>query len=781
MNSGQWAASSRRLLLYTVYCSLLTVAFWLLVGSALQKSPTVDEQSHLFRGAAYLKANATHFLLGHPIGNSVLTALPLLTEPTLALPTEISAWEAGDWSVAGDHFLWRIGNDAERVIFLGRLPVIFCALLLSCLLFRWGRELKDAPTGLVAATLILFDPNIIAHGRLTTSDVTLTLFWALAIYGYWRWSLTERRSALLVSGFGLGMASLMKYNAVFLLLTLLLLAAWRGWRSKRWKAVVLAFVTVAATGSLVIWAVNRFALTPFPGGAFWDDLFWQMNYFGRNTGGYLLGEYRPNGSPLYFPIAYLIKTPLPLLILVGTGVTYGAWRLVHQLLLRQSGERSSKTEFLTETRFLGKRQLNEESFIPHLASLLLPPLIFAFAAFSAGFNIGIRHLLPLYPFLYLLAALGLTMAIRQSQMMRTATVGLLAATVGVTAWAFPNYLSYFNLAVGGSAEGWRYLADSNVDWGQDLPALADWQRINDDQPLYLSYFGTAHARAFGIDFEPIPAPVITPDQPPAERQAYDPRQPRPGYYAISVNNLIGFALPPEQRDHYAQFRPMEPVAKLGSSIFVYEVEPTGEPVDVAFAGTRPELLPNEAYELWGTNDMRVRWFDSPGTRLLAPQGERAYIVADEVPAKHLLRRIQAQEVLVDWGAYLYEIEGKARGVAAGDYGEKVDFLGFWDVSGSSAESPHIITAWQARQTLTEPLQIFAHATTDSGDIIAQADSVALGLFSRWYEGDVYLHTHRLTVPAFTSYELTAGLYSADTLTRLGDPILLFSVVVSHEP
>ena len=82
---------------------LLLLAFYLLISSAMLKSPTVDEQSHLFRGIAYLKTGADHFRLGHPILGGVIAAFPLLTEPDLYLPTEDPSWSAGNWSIAADN------------------------------------------------------------------------------------------------------------------------------------------------------------------------------------------------------------------------------------------------------------------------------------------------------------------------------------------------------------------------------------------------------------------------------------------------------------------------------------------------------------------------------------------------------------------------------------------------------------------------------------------------------------------------------------------------------
>lgn len=734
--------NSKQRSLFTAYClliALLLLAFTLMLGSALRISPTVDEQSHLFRGAAYLKANATHFLLGHPIGNSTLAALPLLTEPDLQLPTEIPAWEIGNWSVAGDHFLWRSRNNPQRTIFLGRLPMIFCTLILGCFIFRWGRQLGNVATGLVAATLILFDPNILAHGRLVSSDVTLTLFWAVAIYGYWRWSQHGKPSAVVLAGFGLGMASLMKFNAAFLLPTLAILAGLEWWRRRRTREPIIALVGTFVVGGVVIWVVNRFSFTPLPGGAFWDDLFWQMEYFGRNTGGYLLGNYDSDGSLLYFPLAFLIKTPLSTLVIVLLGFFFS-------IKNKLSVHRSLFTVYL-----------------------VIPTIIFCLTAFTAGFNIGIRHLLPLYPYLYLFVACGLSRAAPLRM-----TFGLLAISVIVAIWTFPNYLAYFNQLVGGSENGWHYLADSNVDWGQALPALADWQAEHDDQPLYLSYFGTAHAAAYGIDFEPIPAPIITPDQPPAERQAHDPRQPRPGYYAISVNNLIGFPMPNGQQDVYAAFRTMEPIERIGDAIFVYEVAPTGKRVDVALAETRPELLPDDIYQAWGTNDIHVRWFDAPTTRLILPNGQHAHIVTNELPATELLSRINSDLISADMPPYMYTVANRVKEESRQFYSDELDFLGYWMID-NSAENPTFITAWQTKQLIETPLQIFAHATDSTGAIISQSDMSALDPFSTWYRGDIYLQRHQLNGLGSRSYDVTVGFYSAETINRLAEPISLFNI------
>ena len=205
--------------------ALVLLAWGLLMSSVVRKSPTVDEQSHLFRGVAYLKTGATHFRLGHPILGGVLAAFPVLTEPALHLPVDDPSWTAGDWSVAGDAFLWQMNQNPQRIIFLGRLPSLFLTLLLGSLVCRWGSQLAHGPVGLLAMILLLLDPNLMAHGRLITSDLAVTAFFTLAVYGFWRWSRNGTSGTLILAGAGSGLAAATKYNAVLLAPVLGLLGA----------------------------------------------------------------------------------------------------------------------------------------------------------------------------------------------------------------------------------------------------------------------------------------------------------------------------------------------------------------------------------------------------------------------------------------------------------------------------------------------------------------------------------------------------------------------------
>lgn len=726
---------------------LLLLAYGLMVGSAVRKSATVDEQSHLFRGVAYLQEGATHFLLGHPLGASALSALPLLTEPEVALPLNSAAWDAGDWSVAGDLFLWQLNAAPLRLLFLGRLPVIWITLLLGALLLRWGMAWKGPAAGITAVTLLLLDPTVLAHGRLITGDLALTFCFTLTIYGFWRLAvsrqssaLSTRSSALLLTGLGLGLAAVAKFNAALLLPILGVQAVWLAGKWRSWRPLLwLLGSGLLAWG--VIWLVYGLALRPLPGGAFWDDLFWQLQYTDGRHGQYLFGAASTTGWWYYFPVTLLLKLPLPTLLLLAAALV--AW---------------------------GRRVWQRPSTLwqPDALFLLFPPLLYLLASGVTALNIGVRYLIPMLPFLYLWVGGELA---RLAVWPRRAAAGLVLATalMGVMAW--PDYISFFNVLPGGPDTRWRALSDSNVDWGQDLPALAAWQQAENQETLFLSYFGAAHPSAYGVTFAPLPTWAPGPEQGDPAVQAYDPRQPAPGLYAISVTNLHGVVLG-DRRALYAYFRERAPIARLGGSIFVYDVRPTGPPQDVVFAGLRPMDLAAELNGRFTTNDVRVRWIEADSSFIWPAHGGLLATNASPPPA---LAPFWPQTAVVTADEQtLIELPPApmlAWAVEAITFDETITFLGAQRVPAAAGEVA-LLTAWRVAARTERPLQLFVHALDADGEIVTQWDGLDVEPTS-WLPGDVFVQLHTLSLPeSNAAVRLVAGVYDRETLVRLGEPVVV---------
>ncbi len=734
---------------------LLGLAFALLVSSAVQKSATVDEQSHLFRGVAYLQKGATHFLLGHPLGASALSALPLLTEPDLRLPLDTPAWEAGDWSVAGDLFLWQLNANPQRLLFLGRLPVMWLTLLLGALLFRWGRQLAAPLAGLAAMALVLFDPNVLAHGRFITGDLALTLFFTLTVYGYWRWAQKTQTggwhwSLLLLTGLGLGLAAVAKFNAALLLPILGLLGLGLCWQRRQWRPL-LALLVVGAVGGVVIWLVYGLALRPFPGGAFWDDLFWFLRYTGGGHGQYLFGQASPTGWWYYFPVTYLLKEPLVTLGLLLAGAL---------VALRKRPWRSPwRSPWRATSAWF----------------LLLPALLYLLVSMSSALNIGVRYLIPMMPFLALATAVSLWRLAGGRWARQVVVVGALAVVV-VSLWQWPNYIPFFNILAGGRDNNWRLLSDSNVDWGQDLPALAAWQQAH-NQPLFLSYFGMAHPSAYGVRATMLPTWPPGPEQTPPWQQAYYPPQPAPGTYAISVTNLHGVVLG-EQRDAFDWFRQRRPDWRLGGSIFMYEVPSTGVPVEVAFSGLVPAEMDEGLYGRFQSNDLRVRWFDArtslvwpadggwlvaadaqqPGAELASFWPGTAVATAPAAPIPHSLFATSA-------------VPADLLNMPAVDFGGVLALRG-WRRLDAPDGTLALLTIWEVRAETERPFKLFVHALNENGEIVGQWDGLDVPS-TYWKVGDIFVQSHRFAVSKTGAVtQLTTGVYDAETLSRLAEPFTL---------
>lgn len=728
---------------------LLLLLYAFSLTSVSQKSMTVDEQGHLFRGIAYVKTGATHFLWGHPLLASSLNALPLLTEPTLHLPTDSAAWQSGEWEIASDQFLWQLNENPLRLIFLGRLPTLWLTLLLGALLYRWGRELENKTAAFLALALLAFDPNFLAHGGLITSDIAVTFFMLLAVYGFWRWALQPLtasgwRLPLLLVGIGLGGAAATKFSAAALGPILGLLGIWLAVRRRSWQPL-LFLLAAGILGLLVVWGVYGFQIRPFPAAAYWADFAWQLDYFSRPHGAYLLGQYAETGWWYYFPITFLLKTSLPvllLLVMVPAGLVFAARR-----------------------RSLPLNNLN-------LWVLLGPTAVYFLISLFTPLNIGYRHLLPILPFLYLFLATNLPLL-----RLHRLPVPLIFALwlLGVALLAWPNYIPYFNWAAGPPETHWQLLSDSNLDWGQDLPALARWQSAQ-TVPLYLSYFGTAHPSAYGLNFTALPTWEPGPEQIPAARQTFNPHDPAPGFYAISVTNLQGLVLGAAS-DTFAWFRDQEPVAQIGGSIFVYEVAARGEPVNVAFSGLRPAELAPELQARPGTNDVRVRWFDGR-TSLIWPASGGWWAVSADAPLNPLLQPlVQTAEIFAaDDGrqqllrpiAVPLVLEGQTVAL-----GETAVFLGYQTVP--HGQLPHeisLITGWQVTQATERPLKIFVHALDESGQLLGQWDGLDVDP-ATWQPGDVFVQLHQFTVPEGTAvHALAIGLYDGATLERLAEPVMM---------
>jgi hypothetical protein len=210
----------------------------------------------------------------------------------------------------------------------------------------------------------------------------------------------------------------------------------------------------------------------------------------------------------------------------------------------------------------------------------VPVAVYLALTSTRGLQIGHRHLLPIYPFLFLASAEAAARLATWRRPAGPALVLLLGAWyAGGTLLNHPHHLAYFNEIAGGPANGWRLLVDSNLDWGQDLKRLAAWRRANPGGRLELSYFGSADPAYYGLDAETLPGYTA----PHATRVT---RQVAPGdLVAVSATNLQGVYLEPGDRPLMERLRALEPIGRAGWSIRIYRADFCWPPQ--AGAGARP--------------------------------------------------------------------------------------------------------------------------------------------------------------------------------------------------
>ena len=520
------------------------------VFSMSRKSLTYDEVAYIPAGYSYVVTG--DFRLNHeqpPLMKllSGLAILPLRPH----LPVESESWTAagaGDlntqWNF-GREFLDGIGADLERLVLLARLPVVLLTMLLVTGVFLFARDLYGTGAGLLAAALCAFDPNILAHGRLATTDLGLTCFVLWAVWAYRRLTRTPTAGNLPLAGALLGLALLTKFSGLFLLalypVWALVLPFLRGGitvpdgRWGRWSSHVrtnrLAYAA-AMTVALVVVAlavVSLGYLSPGRADLYFRDFFVVNVNVNQRYLTYFHGAFHDGGLWYYFLAALLLKTPLGLLLLL---VLRGVTQFWHR----------------------------EECWADRV--LLFSPVAIWFLIISwKAFQIGLRYVLPVYPFLFVYASGIVASPLFSRRDVRVAVAALMVWLVASSAAVYPNYLTYFNEVAGGPSHGIEWLDDSNVDWGQDVILLGEFLEANgitDARLTPMARYDPALYGVTGVSVPPHDAVALLSNP-----------NPPPGIYAVSVHLLnrarvSGVPLVDPLKD-------LRPVAVLGNTIYVFDL------------------------------------------------------------------------------------------------------------------------------------------------------------------------------------------------------------------
>jgi Dolichyl-phosphate-mannose-protein mannosyltransferase len=519
-------------------------ATFLLQGYAFieANSQTFDEAAHIAAGYSYITTGDFRLNVEHPPLSKELAGLAVYFRFHLPFDPKPELWEKADEWMIGRDFLYHSSVPAEEILRVARWPNLFLGAALVALVGWWTYRLWGGWPAFLAGGLAAFDPNLIAHSGLVTTDLPITFFIFLTMYLLWEYQLHPSAARLLAVGIAAGLTLATKFTGllVFVIIAVLILLQVLGQRKKderlesRLRQSFAPWLRMFLIALLVV--ALLYCVYGFPVWA--QGLRYQM---ARAEAGdphfYFLGEISSHGSLAYLPLAFFIKTPVATLVMIAAS-----------LLLWRSGAALDRQTALF---------------------LVVPPALYFAAMAATRVNLGLRYVLPAYPFLFVLAGRAGTISLGKSlALSRGLDLVALALTAASSLSVAPHQLAYFNRIVGGPTKGHWYLSDSNLDWGQDIKGLKSFMDQEKVPVVYLSYFGTAPPAGWGIRYQFLPAYVENIQEPDLKERV--PISGTRQILAVSVVNLQGIYFN-KQPDRYRWLESRTPLAIIGHSIYVYDV------------------------------------------------------------------------------------------------------------------------------------------------------------------------------------------------------------------
>lgn len=525
----------RKVILFAIF--LLTFQFFVQFYLARTDSQTTDEAIHLSAGYTYLAKKDFRFNPEHPPLVKLLAATPLLFVNPL-LPKDNYLWDRGSnffydtWREAasfGEFFLYK-ENNADQILFLGRLPMIFLTLILGVSIFIIANRIWGPYAGIISLIFYVFDPNITAHGHLITTDIAISLGYLWSIYLFWQYLNKQTWRNLILFALAFSFSQLVKFTAVILVPVLLILLAifayQNKWQVKKTLRMFPYLIIVLIINWLIIWGCFGFKTTLAPKTdsilaeiktsnlesqtTFSDEInksesestsqvspdtaadkfYSKARYFliprdyfkglvmllthvGGGHNSFFLGMSSNKGWWYYFPVLFILKTPIPTLIAAALSIYFFVF---------------------------SKKRKKDISFMA-LAALLF--LIFSMLSRA---NLGIRHIFPVYPLIFIMIG-GLATLKWNKKILIILASWLFIEFLVVS----PFFLSYYNEFAGGTKNGYKIATDSNLDWGQDLKRIKKYLDNKKLSDVYVEYLwgGKSSLDFYGI--KTLPLEILNPD------------------------------------------------------------------------------------------------------------------------------------------------------------------------------------------------------------------------------------------------------------------------------
>ena len=557
-------------------CLLLVIMEAQLLLSVRQNSQTFDESAHIYSGYSYWKTGDFGINPEHPPLEKLVDTLPLLTTGIKApqpLPINFRAVSA----LGGLQLLY--SHDADALLLRARAMATLFSLGCALLIFLAASEMFGTGAGLLALLLLVFEPNFLANGALVDTDIGASCFVFATVYAFYRYCKKPSILRLAICCLAAGLALAAKHSTVLLLPIFVILAIYEIARrrspelgtteTRLRQSLRLLGITgvIVVTAITILWSFYGFRYAARPGNApmvpttsqFLSSLkhpveasiigFMEKHHVlpeaylfgitdivklsktGRPT--FLLGHSYATGHWFYFPAVFAIKSTIGFMLLLA---------------------------LIFAAKALWRNEYRRE-----LVFLIAPPLLWLAVAMTSKLDLGIRHILPMFPFLVVLAGAVAWTLLRQSRTWATVAVALLAFHAVSSLHTYPNYLPYSNEAFGGPSNTYRVVSDANVGWEGGLKSLANYLSKHHITQCWFAFNGPNDPAYYHIPCKPLPTmfAVIT------GRSQVVPDQ-ITGPVFIGSMELSGFDFGPDEMNPYQQFVRLRPAAVLAGEILEYD-------------------------------------------------------------------------------------------------------------------------------------------------------------------------------------------------------------------
>lgn len=617
-HTGRWVL--------TAVIALISVQVLQMVIVLHRESLTFDEEDHMYAGYRMWKNGDFGLNPEHPPLAKLLATLPIQGEKLWVPPLKGTYFKAEAY-LGGRDWLERNDGGSQRLVFRMRLAAALLAVGLSLVVFFSTREWFGTTAALVALTLVVFDPNILAHSGLVTTDIGATLFFLAAVWSFYRYVKQRTLPRLVIAGITLGLLLATKHSGVMLGPMLLVLVVWEiivaptGTRARFAVHLGGAFAAIILISVGVLWAFYGFRYAARPAGLqlipsleeyhqglnhFDAGVIWWMAHlrvlpesylfgmvdiraFVKTFSTFVLGKWYPHGVWWYFPIAIAIKTTLGMLALV------------------------SLAGFAIVTGKLGKGPGHARA----LVYVLFVWVAYLVTAGANGLNIGVRHILPLYALAAVIGGAAVGALVPLSRTWQWVCAVLIAAHIVSALSVFPNSLAYANEAWGGARNTHNILNDSNVDWGRQLYQVKEWEDRHPGEDCWFAYTVRPfiHPETYGVHCHVLPNGLGGSGNEAVPSIIH-------GSVLLSAGEVDGSLWPSQEMNPYRAFQKMKPDEEIDYGVLVYRgdvhMEETGglsrafmafdkldakqTPEALALAEEAVKLAPDHLYAQWALGD-----------------------------------------------------------------------------------------------------------------------------------------------------------------------------------